>query len=854
MASPFSFFRKYQTWFYVVLGVFLMFAFVIADPLMVLLGIGGQGGRRAANAGTDVVVVRWRGGELTGTQLQRRMVAEYSVQELLQELERVANQQGGMSRTNRIPMVRDEGELMLRILLAEKARQAGMMLSDEAVYDYLDLVSDRAYKSREAYDALIQRLAKGRSGRGSGVGATSSDILEQLRTDLLAERYRIIALGGLLSPSLAELWELHQKLRREIVCDILPFPRADFVDQVGKPSAEGKNRYPDPDSPDPGFMIRRKARFGYFVAEFDRFVDEEMQKIRASITDEEIKKYYETNQREFRELDLPPASDDSEKDGKEKKPAGKESGGRGNDAKKPGDQSSEKPAGESPAEKKSPDETTADKKASEKTSADKKTPEKPSAGAEKKGDAQRDGDKKQSRAGVLPDSFPVTFQSETPQAKKKKVSPTEPPESEKKVESKSNKSNKSNPSETQKSAPVKSAEKKTTTEAKDGAKPKQEGAKEAPKDAAGDAAKKKEGESPKPIRYKPLDAKLKEEIRDKIARDRARPIAGRRLRRAVSAVRRSITEYNRAVGLAERRKKPAPAAPDFKALAEKHGLAYQATPLADILEVRRLSQADVTDESPGVDLFRVREFRIAQRLIQISFLDIANDVLNGPMADISPYRPEIISEGPSLSSDVRFTPSRVFVYWVSQIEKERVPKFDEVQSVVAEAWKQQEAFELARKAADGLAKQVESAGKPLVEVVDEKQKAKVVTTLPFTWLTQGPAGAGGQVRISSVVGTTPDTKSITFDRLGNDFMETAFGLKPNHVASTHDFPHREAYVIQHKREVKSEEQIRDLFLVTDVHQRLVQLTVPDRSRLIQQWYEELAKEFELKWVAPPPES
>ena len=868
MASPFKFFRKYQTWFYVVLGVFLMFAFVIADPLMTLLGVSGRG----AGGGTSgrEVVVQWKGGALTRRQLERRMQAEFAVEDLLQTLVQQAFKQGGRNRTALLQTARDERELVMRMLLAERAKALGMIVSDEAIYDYLDLISDRIYKTRDAYDALLLRIVR---SQGNRVRLGTGEILNQLRTDLLAERYRIIALGGVLSPSLGELWQLHLKLRRQVVCDIFPFPRDDFVDQTGTPSddalrrlfAEGKDRYPDPNAPEPGFKIRRKAKFGYFVAEFDTFLDEEVKRLRDEVTDEEIKKYYETNKREFRELELPPASDKSssskepppsstpDKKTPEKKTPDRKTPDKPQ-SKPDGSSSPDNPPAKKTLEKKTPAEKTPEKTTPDKKTSDKKT--KPPANGRKTPGGEKSSRLETPGAPHVPAAVPVSFQSDGQAApgnaktKAKQAAPgraadTGAGNTKQPAKQKATKKESANEKSPRKEANKKQPDKKTADKKQPGGKPSDKA------DEAGKADDKGGAKETEPVRYRPLDDKLKEEIRDRVAREKAQPIAGRKVRRAISAARRALTEYQRSVGLAERRRQPVPAPPDFRALAKKYGLAYHETRLVDILEIQRLATAPAAElpkEAP--DLFRAREFRFQPQFTQVSFVDMAAEILLGPRENVAPYRPELISHGPSLTPELRFTPSKVFIFWVASFEPERVPTFDEAREAVVTAWKAGEAFKLAEKAARELVERANSADKPLAQVLDESQRPRLVTTLPFSWLTQGPVGMGQSARVSDVTGTTPDGKTVTFERLGDSFMEAVFKLKPGRVDATHDYPRQHAFAVQLKRDAKSPEQVRELFLVSDVHQRLMSLTVPERSRMVQTWYNQLAKEYELKWIAP----
>ena len=62
---------------------------------------------------------------------------------------------------------------------------------------------------------------------------------------------------------------------------------------------EGKDRFPDPNFPEPGFKRRRRAEFHFVRADFNRFLEAEKAKLLPEITDEEIETEYENNKSRY---------------------------------------------------------------------------------------------------------------------------------------------------------------------------------------------------------------------------------------------------------------------------------------------------------------------------------------------------------------------------------------------------------------------------------------------------------------------------------------------------------------------------------------------------------------------------
>jgi hypothetical protein len=173
----------------------------------------------------------------------------------------------------------------------------GIVVTDESIKGYL-----RSYSSGKVDDSefgnLLQSVSQGR--------ISQRQFFDAMRNELLALRFLELFYRGIdpLPPAVA--WDYFQRLNRQVSVEAAAFPVADYLSQVEEPTDaeiaqlydEGKDRYPMPNSPEPGFKQRKKIALEYVKADLQTFLDEEKPKI----TDEEVAKYYEANQQEFRTL------------------------------------------------------------------------------------------------------------------------------------------------------------------------------------------------------------------------------------------------------------------------------------------------------------------------------------------------------------------------------------------------------------------------------------------------------------------------------------------------------------------------------------------------------------------------
>ncbi|MCH5376771.1 MAG: hypothetical protein JJ992_22625, partial [Planctomycetes bacterium] len=214
--------------------------------------------------------------------------------------------QMGQIRDPGIPRSYAEEDLVQTVILAQRAKDMGVVVSDQAILEFLDgLAANKVPRSE--YPGLLREATNGRF--------VQQQLFEQLRTELQAQQLRMLANSGLMAITPADAWDCFNRLNRRVQAELLPFPVEDFVSKVtAEPTAdevkhlyeEGKDRYPNPYSPEPGFKRPLKIAFEYLKTDFDVFLQAEM----AKVTDQQVREYYEQNKQDFKVPELPPVEDE----------------------------------------------------------------------------------------------------------------------------------------------------------------------------------------------------------------------------------------------------------------------------------------------------------------------------------------------------------------------------------------------------------------------------------------------------------------------------------------------------------------------------------------------------------------
>ena len=223
MASPFSFFRKHQGVMLAVFGVALMIAFVVLPPLLQMMEYTGGGGNQRD------VVVTWTGGGLTRDEIAGRLATRRSLLDFLNQIRadaKAKNEAARLDRATPIPSSLSPASVLATMLHAEKARDMGLVVSDDAVTEYLLSVGD--------HELTLQEIAASREK--AKVKFNDTFLFDALREELLAVKLQQMAFSGWVTPP-GEAWQYYSRMNRRVTAEFAAFPVADFAAEVDdKPS------------------------------------------------------------------------------------------------------------------------------------------------------------------------------------------------------------------------------------------------------------------------------------------------------------------------------------------------------------------------------------------------------------------------------------------------------------------------------------------------------------------------------------------------------------------------------------------------------------------------------------------
>lgn len=296
MAGHFNVFRRYQKAALAGLAIMAMLAFFVLPPL---LQMGGAGG-----GPDDRVVVRWNGGSLKESDLERVTRVRRALNQFLMALRVAATGDQRMQS----PLRDDEKGVVDTMLMAREAEANGIVVSDVVVNDFLGLwTGDRV--TPDEMQGLIADLR-------TRAGVTESDLFDALRDVILGERLQALFLrgAGFMSTPPGWRWDAFRKLEQSATVEVVPVVVESLASDVPAPStaaleklyAQYANDLPRARSTTPGFREPARARYDALVAPADLFVAE----AEAAVTDAEIEKFYEENKEAmFQKVAEPPTEE-----------------------------------------------------------------------------------------------------------------------------------------------------------------------------------------------------------------------------------------------------------------------------------------------------------------------------------------------------------------------------------------------------------------------------------------------------------------------------------------------------------------------------------------------------------------
>ena len=776
MASPFSLFRKYMKPLMVVLCGMAMLAFVVVDPLMQYLGTGSQSGPVGRDG--SKVAVTWNGEQLTedelGALIYRRRILDAFVRSVAQAGYNAAYLEGAEDLQLAVdplmlpiePSQGVERDVVRTQIIADKARQLGMSVSDEVALDYLDKLGRNRVTFRDMNVLLNEMFSQQQ--------ITSQFVLDALRDELLKQNFLASYKFSLATQLPQERWEDWLRVNDRVIVEAAGVKSSNFIAEVKEPTdAEVlafyelyKDNEVTPDFPEstelpsaePGFRVPRHLRVQYLQANYD----DVLQQVMTTVTDAEIAKFYDENKELFIKADLGAAADPSPAPGAEPAPPD------ATDEAVPADDAAEElfgtPQNPTPAE--APPDATPEA-ADENPPAEEPPTEEPMAPAEEPAaeepmtpadEPMAPGDE-QSRGAAAAGRFRlVAFQQEqAPESETEQPvaeptdQPTEPAEQ---------------PAEPQ-------------TESAPASDPPSADPPAEPTSPIAESAATAEGAEQKPVEYQSLE-EVRDEIRRRLAGDKVHEQLREKMDSLLSKLNAAYLPYFDKQLSARAEKQPEPEPPaelkDLQALAEPNGLKYHDTGDVSVWELRKLPVIQTVDANDEADP------RLS--LLELVLLRQKN------------YEPVV----------TRDLDGNYYLAMKTLDTPGYIPELDEVRDQVVQAWKQQKASELALAKAKELAAQIEKDGVTLGDKFLNDPQVPVVVTDPFSWLTYG--------EISPTTGVVPfrlsDPKPVV--AAGPDFMQAVSQLEEGNVGAALNHDHSIAYIVRVQQHLEDREALRRDFL------------------------------------------
>ncbi|MCP4974334.1 MAG: hypothetical protein GY914_11805, partial [Prochlorococcus sp.] len=174
-------------------------------------------------------------------------------------------------------------------VFAGQATKKGFALSDSELAVWLERFCDGLYTEAE-----LNSLAKKMSSNSMNLPM----VKEQLRLHMLAQVFINRGYAGLRITTPDQAWRSFKKLNQKATANTYGVLVSDYMDEVEKLAVdsaevtelynEGKDRFPNPESSEPGFRRRYSAKFQYISGSAENFMADEISKL----TEEELRAAY----------------------------------------------------------------------------------------------------------------------------------------------------------------------------------------------------------------------------------------------------------------------------------------------------------------------------------------------------------------------------------------------------------------------------------------------------------------------------------------------------------------------------------------------------------------------------------
>lgn len=295
MPNAVKWFRKHRKESLVILTLMTMLSFIFVPILLDVLSASRRGG------GNPVVVTTTKYGQLRQHDIdnlvherQRVAAVVYQLAELGLESERgrgfaeqvLANM--GLNDTS-------EQSVVQTWLLAQRASQLGLQVTDDTVRDFIKRALTRGKVSNDRLNEIVKR-------QGTSVGL----IIEGLKRVLLAGNLVQMFGTSVSAMSPAENFDYFLRLNRQAKIEAVAVPVQGFIAKVADPSQHEvqeffekyKDKIQNPQSPEPGLREPHRIAIQYLQASREKYLDKK------AVTDDEIKQFYEKNKEQYRDFSI----------------------------------------------------------------------------------------------------------------------------------------------------------------------------------------------------------------------------------------------------------------------------------------------------------------------------------------------------------------------------------------------------------------------------------------------------------------------------------------------------------------------------------------------------------------------
>ncbi len=794
MANPMATFRQHQRTLLAIFSVALILVFTVGTYVSQYLD-SSRG--RSAND----VVVQLATGEIREGDLQSMRFARTALIAFMKSVNITAAQKGATPKQYLgVPNQDDEMNLVRTAIMAKKASELGIEISDDAIVDFLQRYSEGTLERGELATILH---------RATGGRLSQTQFMDAMRRELLALRYADLFQRGMFPATPAATWDYFQRLNRRVSFEAVPFEAADYLNRVEEPTDaqvqalfdQGKNRFPLPSQPEAGFKRLKKVSVQYVRGDLEDF----LAAAKTSVTDEQIRAYYEANREtEFKNISLPPSGTSTPPP--QTTPASPEAPGA----------TSEPALPESPATSPEVPSTEGTSEAPTQPLQDDPAEEGPKVNSAPEGVATQEAPAGDATGSTeTPTETPAEAPAETPAAEAPSETPAETPSAD--ASSDTNASSEPPSSETPATEPSAEPATDSTGDATQEGEPAAEAAAdenplgELPDAPGGNAAS---------ATYKSLE-EVTEDIRTRLAA----PIAREKLEVALGRVRNEMRTYGTKYSTweiqnetTEADKRPAPPSPpDLRTLAAAEGLTMGEIPLVNQFQLGE------TDPVTGKPVYEIA-FSFDMNLVPFQY-HILSPTLR--RFDVQSIRGSML--------DVEF------LYWKTDEQPERVPELTEVRAEVVRAIKLKQAIQLAKDDAAAAAKMLTEKHQRPSDVYRTDANRRVLKVDSITWMTPSVAGVQGP-RVSRVPG-------IQYP--GDEFMKTVFGLDVDQAAMVLDHPQDTAYAVFVTNVDVDTSQLRQQFVQTGPTADTVAIAYYENNAAQENWYRQIERDLKLEWKRDP---